>query len=348
MKADRPAHNGTALALYLATVLSVPFCAPLMHLTGGIDNPGLFNACVRAGTALSTTAAAALIFGPWLRRHGLPADTLRPLLLSWPAAFLAVALTDTVLIGHSAQHVDLATTLVVQELHPITTMLLSAWLLRGTGLYRTDWPRMAIFLPLCLLSLVLLTGAEAGSVAAALTPKEGGTGRIAAGLALAAAGTTLVSSTALANRHCLRLATDLCQRTGDRDLRRTAAMLYVAMFVPACLVSAAASLAVAAATGEHMTGNQLLLSLAVTGMAACFLGSITWRTALLLTDRVQLHAMLYLNGPSSLAFLWAAGLITVASPAHLAAGAALAIGANILLSAPRPRRSRRARSKAPM
>ena len=342
MRDDRPAHNRTALGLYLATVLSVPFCAPLMHLTGGIENPGLFNACIRAGTALSTTVAAALIFGPWLRRHGLPKDTLRPLLFSCPAAFLAVALTDTVLIGHSAQHVDLATTLVVQELHPITTMLLSAWLLRGTGLYRTNWPRMAMLMPLCVVSLVLLTGAETGSVTAALTSVEGGAGRIAAGLTLAAAGTTLVSSTALANRHCLRLAAELCERTGDPDLRRTAAMLYTVMFVPACLLSAAASMAVAAATGEHMTGRQLLLSLAVTGMAACFLGSITWRTALLLTDRVQLHAILYLNGPSSLAFLWAADLITVASPSHLAAGAALAIGANILLSAPRPRRTGRA------
>ena len=55
---DAPPHNRTALALYLTTVLGVPLCTTLLSTTGGIENPGLWNACVRGRTGLSTIVAA--------------------------------------------------------------------------------------------------------------------------------------------------------------------------------------------------------------------------------------------------------------------------------------------------
>ena len=137
-----------------------------MKLTGGIENPFLFNGLVRLGTASSTTAAAAAIFGPWIYRNraALPAH-LRPLLLSPPALLLAVPTMDNVLLSYAAQLVDLSTAIVVQELHPITTIIISLWLWRRTGNYRTAAARLAVLIPACLGSLALLAGAEGGSVA---------------------------------------------------------------------------------------------------------------------------------------------------------------------------------------
>ena len=243
---------------------------------------------------------------------------------------------DTLFLGYSAQNVDISITLVVQELHPTTTMATALWLNRGDGAYRADPKKLAILVPACALSLVLLAGAEAGSIAKGLGIGGEAGGRIGTGFALAACATVLVTFTAVLNRHCTILALEFCAATGDQDPRRTAATLFTICYAAACAVAGGASLGIASSTGEHMTGGQLLLAFAAPGMVFCFLGSITWRTALILTDRIQLHALLYLNGPTSLAFLWAAGLVAVSSPPHPLAGAAVAIGANLAANIKRP------------
>ena len=129
----------------------------------------------------------------------------------------------------------------------------------------------------------------------------------------------------------------MAQGTAEPDVRFLAALAYTLVFTIACYASVGMSLASAALTGEHMTPRQVLLSLLVAGMLSCFLSFITWRTALLITDNLSLNGLLYLNGPNSLAFLWATGLVSVASPSHLAAGAALALSANIAANLPDPR-----------
>ena len=61
---NAPAHNRIALTFYLTTVMAVPFCTPFMKFTGGVENPALFNACIRGGTLVSTIILAAVITGP--------------------------------------------------------------------------------------------------------------------------------------------------------------------------------------------------------------------------------------------------------------------------------------------
>lgn len=57
--------------------------------------------------------------------------------------------------------------------------------------------------------------------------------------------------------------------------------------------------------------------------------SVTWRSALLLTDRINMNALLYAAAPATLTLQWSLGLAAVANQELAWAGASIILAANL-------------------
>lgn len=294
---------------------TAPFTSLTIAWGGGLDSPYLFNARARAVMAAGMLLALATVYRRDLIRHRRTLLANRGLL--WPAGTLSLLLNgmDSGLYAHTAAYVDLSTAYILMNSHPIALIVLTAWLDRGTGRTALN-PKTTLILALaCTGGVAALTAAEAGGFANMATGKLWPD--LPTGYTPALAALISVAVTAVAIQWAWQAGTVLSAQTSGEISQRRAAGL---------------------ATGESLSNSQALWGFFITGLLVQTPSSVTWHSALLLTDRININALLYLISPATLALQWATGLMNVPRPEYAWAGAAIILSANAAAAALNHRR----------
>ena len=323
----QPPAERTALLLFAATLLSSPLTANSIAWGGGLESPFLYNALTRLGMA------AAFLPPLIILARRTPPGTVSTLVRHpgfWATAVLWLTVNgmDSALFALASAHVDISTAFVIMQTHPLVMILLAKRLDRRTRRLQLHTPTLAVAAAGCTAGTLLLTAAETGGLHQLFALPPDAWPRIPAGYALAAAAMLAVSMTALS----IKWAETAAAATGHHRDRETACLALAMTMTTGSLTAAAASAALGTALHETLQPEQALWGFIVTGVLVQAPSSLTWRSALLLSDHVQLNALLYLSPPASLALQWATGVASVASP-HLAwAGSSLIIISNSLLA----------------
>lgn len=314
------------LLLLMATLL-YSLTPVAVHHSGAAGNPFLFNMGWRAGAALGFAAFLAVFFPGLFFRRAVWVAALRRV---WRWEFLAVAAAyfDLALFAMAVRYVDAALAVIVAALSPLFLALVVWASSGGTGVYRKPTPGLLGLMLLALVGFALVVLGESGDV-------SGRSGwSLAAGLLLA------LGSAALAalNGFSFRWGRDLKDGlpAAVRELHGDAAVdLFGAV---------AAGLAANAAIVPFSGGFGLLSGEAVSWPALAFSvaggflvyppAGVAWRKGNLTARNLGVNAIGYLRPVFSVVWLAPLGGLGAVRPDYLAAGVALIVLANALISAP--------------
>ena len=326
-------RNAVALDLYPLTALTAPLSTPALRLPGGIESPFMFTASTRAGTGMACLLITIIIFGPFIKRNWRTLIHSAGSLRSSAVLLTTVSMYDMAIYGLAAQRIDLSTSVVIMELHPLGVIFLSLWMDRGGNLYRKNARALLVLIPACTLSLVLLTAAEAGGISQAFTPQGEGRFDIPLGFTLAFVAAAMISCSALFSRWAHQTAWKMEETLEESvDHRYLVVMCMTGTFGVVCLTGAGGMFAIAGALHEDMGAKNIILTFLICGTGLYLASSITWRVALALTDNMAMNAILYFNAPLALIAQWGLGMIHVASTEYLVLGTSGIIGANLAVN----------------
>ena len=328
-----PRQENTALVLYGLTLMAAPWTTVSMVWTGGPEAPFLHGAMLRAGatTAFLLTLAAILGQTAWQHRHVLMKH--RRTLISWGLTALIFNTTDLAMLNVAMAHADPAVVLIVMEMHPVPTILISLWLDRkGQRLRREAGKLLLLLAPACAAGVILLSAAEAGGVSELVSHGNKLWPDLPIGYGAAAACMLSVSITAVSVQWAVRTGLKVTEETDEKLNARTAACIALAAIMAAAgIIGVPLNAAIGLATGERLNPANAAMGFALAGMGVTTMSTITWRSALLLTDRVNLITVFYLVPLTALGLQWLSGISEVKRPEYVLLAMILIVGSNAAL-----------------
>ena len=314
-----------ATRLMTAYVVATSF-APLLVALGAGETPFIFSAAWGAGEVAGLSPILLLRFREIIfsreARKAVISQTLCLAMFLWTINSLWIAA-----YAWSTRFIDVAVAAALFETWPVFLVILTARLFRTEARYRKITKRTLLFFGIAILGIIFVFASEAGGFVSPTSLEK--PANLAAGVGL----TLLAVALASLSAYGFRWAADLAKRLSDLPKlkkRSKSELETFGAFTGMAASNLAASPAVAAlgfARGEYASPSALLWG--ASGGAAIGVSSILWRMANLLTDDLGINAMNYLIPALALIWLFAFRQVGAVSAAHLIAGLALIIAANI-------------------
>ena len=325
---DHQTHNLHSAALMLLAITCYAVIPLGVAQLGGAQNPFEFNAAWRTGIILGFGAFMTLRY-PNLFLNPRVWALIIPNLWDWRILAVTLAYLDIALFALATKFVDVSVATIVAETSPIFLILMMSFSYRTTSRYRRISPQTFLFAGIALGGFALVVMSQSTG-----TPSpQGHTGwAMPVGILLSLA-SALFSAL---NAFSFPWGTDLVDQL-PQNLKGPAYSISDQLFGVVMTGFIANSLAVPInlgvgfATGETIPATTFLLA-AVAGALTYPLAGIAWRLANLMTHNLGINAIGYTRPLISLGILAPFSQIGVARPAHLIAGAACIITANLWIN----------------
>ena len=320
----RLSRNTAAIFLMFVAILAYS-STPLFVAWGGIDSPFFFTGVWKMGQVIGCLLFLlarynSLLFDQTVWR------AIRRRILSPTMALWLIGFFDLAFFAWSTQFIDIASTTVLYQTWPIILIGLTAWLFRSERRYKRLTVRTYVLLALAFLGVVSIIASQVGGLSSftvSSLPELG----IGACLVILAA--ILVALGAFGYRWGVDLASEL-----QENLNYTKESLETfGVVVGTLLCSLIASPLVASIglpRGERLSPESFSYGV-IGGVFVVIFGTITWRKANLITDRLSYNVMIYATPVISLAGLFAFSLVGEVIFGYLAFGAAAIAIANVAI-----------------
>ena len=292
---------------------------PVLVALGGSESPFWFFVGWRI-SALSVCAAIPLIF--W--RAALFSAATRSLV--WRSLFTPPMLLwilnyfDTSLFALSVRFANVAVNAVLYETWPIVFVLLVGRLFKSESRWqKITVRRFALFLASFVGAVLVITSQPVGE------DNDCSVLSVAVGVSLALAAASLTCLNAFGFRWTADFVALLSARIEERrSLEMFSTVLGLAVINA---VSLPANAAIAIASGEVLALTPIMLG-AMGGLLVGAASVIFWRWGNLISDRLELNAVIYLTPALSLIWLFALGLVGEIRVGLLLAGVLAIVAAN--------------------
>ena len=321
--------NRVALAYMLFSVLDFSLMPLVVDLSGGSENPFLFNFSWRLGLVIGYSSFLAASYRTLLCQGAVWKLIWRSL-FNYAILFAVIGQFEFALFALSIRFVDVSVATVLWAIWPIIFIFLTARILNDEERYRKITPEMLLFLIVGFVGFALVVVGQAGGL--------GGTNQselprsyLVIGVCLAIAAAIATSFMAFGFKWGSDLSGELYQRLDGTKSRESLDLFCVIVaHVISCSLSVPVNGAIGLLSGETVTYGVFAVAV-IGGIFTDAVGTMSWRKANLITDNLGINALGYATPIFSLGWLAVFSQIDVARFDYLIIGAAAIVIANLLI-----------------
>ena len=317
--------NNTAATFLMFVAILAFSLTPLFVAWGGTEHPFLFTGAWKTGQVIGCLLFLLIRFRSLLFNLEVWVEVKRRItsltMLMWFLGFF-----DLAFYSWSTQFIEVASTTVLYQTWPIILIGLTAWLFKDERRYRRITLRTYVLFVLAFIGVGSVIASQAGGLdgfEVSSLPDLG------VGATLVVIAAVLVALGAFGYRWSVDLVSELRREHG---FPKESLELF-AVVVGTLLCSLVASPIIASigiARGESISPDSLVYGMAG-GIVVVVFGTIAWRKANLITDRLAFNVMIYATPVVSLAGLFAFSLIGEVQTGYLLFGAAAIVIANVAI-----------------